>query len=180
MIRSIEDHAGPNGEAYGAPVKKRWPALFLYLSPKLSFMWTPNGETVTALKPSAFKPSRALVISALVQFCAIAHEDMALSRYTLPFWSRKRRLSALTLAGQAKPGVVPAAPRTDELHEAVRSFTGIARPVRVAFCSCEPDVRAAAYGSSKVAPTNSGDLNPGRRPADRAVMGPSFGGRRSR
>ena len=85
MIQSIEDHAGPNDEAYGAPVKKRCPALFLYLSPKLSFMWTPNGETVTALKPSAFKPSRALVISALVQFCAIAHEDMVLSRYTLPF-----------------------------------------------------------------------------------------------
>ena len=84
-IRSIEDHAGPNGEAYGASAKKRCPARFLYLSPKLPFIWTPNGETVTALKPSAFRPSRALVISASVQFCAIAHEDMALSRYTLPF-----------------------------------------------------------------------------------------------
>src|SRR6516165_8581195 len=107
MTQSIEVHAGPSGEAYGAPVKKRCPALFLYLSPKLSFMWTPNGETVTALKPSALQPSRALVISALVQFCAIAHEAMVLSRYTLPFWSRKRRLPALTLAGQAKVGVVP-------------------------------------------------------------------------
>src|SRR5262249_38449582 len=112
MIQSIEDHAGPNEEAYGGPVKKRCPALFSYLSPKLSFIWTPNGETVTALKPSAFRPSRALVISASVQFCAMAHEDMVLSRYTLPFWSRKRRLSALTLAGQAKVGVVPAARRT--------------------------------------------------------------------
>src|SRR5262245_38529634 len=122
MIQSIEVHAGPNDEAYGASVKNLSPALFLYLSPKLSFMWTPNGETVTALKPSSFKPSRALVISAFVQFCAMAHEDMVLSRYTLPFWSRKRRLSALTLAGQAKPGVVTAAPRIDELPEAVRSF----------------------------------------------------------
>src|SRR5262249_47273051 len=157
MIRSIEDHAGANDEAYRAPVKKRLPALFLYLSPKLSFMWTPNGETVTASKPSAFKPSRALVISALVQFCAIAHEDMVLSRYTSPFWSRKRRLSALTLAGQAKPGVVPAAPRTDELPEAVRSFPEFARSVRVPFRACEPGVRVAAYISSRVAPTISGE-----------------------
>jgi hypothetical protein len=82
-------------------------------------MWTPNGETVTALKPSDFNPSRALVISALVQFCAIAHEAMVLSRYTLPFWSRKRRLSALTLAGQANVEVVPAARCTDEPPEAV-------------------------------------------------------------
>src|SRR6516165_10405998 len=109
MIQSIDDHAGPNDEAYGAPVKNGCPALFLYLSPKLSFMWTPNGETVAALKPSAFRPSRALVISALVQFCAIAHEAMVLSKYTLPCWSRKRRLSALTLNGQAKYGAVPSA-----------------------------------------------------------------------
>src|SRR5690348_13332681 len=136
MIRSIEDHAGPNDEAYRAPVTKRWPALLLYLSPKLPFTWTPNGETVTAPKPRAFKPSRALVISASVQFCAIDQEDMALSRYTVPFWSRKRRLSALTLASQARPGVVPAAPRTDELPEAVRSFPEIARPVRVPSCGC--------------------------------------------
>src|SRR6516162_7836385 len=139
-IQSIDDHAGPNDEAYGAPVKKRCPALFLYLSPKLSFMRTPNGETVTALKPSDFKPSRALVISALVQFCAIAHEDMVLSRYTLPFWSRKRRLSALTLAGQAKVGGVAPAPRTDERPEAVRSFDEFSPPVRVPFLDCEPAV----------------------------------------
>src|SRR5262249_1192277 len=144
MIRSTEDHAGPNDEAYGTPVKKGWPALFLYLSPKLSFMWSPNGETVTALKPSAFKPSRALLISASVQFCAIAHEDMVLSRYTLPFWSRKRRSSALTLAGQAKPGVVPAAPRTDELPEAVRSFPAFEPPVRAPFPGGEPAARVAA------------------------------------
>src|SRR3954466_15373204 len=176
MIQSIEDHAGPNDEAYGAPVKKRWPALFLYLSPKLSFMWTPNGETVTALKPSAFKPSRALVISASVQFCAIAHEDMVLSRYTLPFRSRKRRSSALTLAGQANPGVVPAAPCTDELSEVVRSFPELALPVRVPFCGCDPGVRVTAYVSSKVAPTISGDLNAHRSPGDRAAMQPSLKG----
>src|SRR6516165_8203225 len=119
MTQSIEVHAGPSGEAYGAPVKKRCPALFVYLSPKLSFMWTPNGETVTALKPSAFKPSRAPVISALVQFCAMAHEDTALSKYTLPLWSRKQRLSALTLAGQANVGAAPAAGCTDGPPEVV-------------------------------------------------------------
>ena len=76
MIQSIEDHAGPNDEAYGASVKKLCPALFLYLSPKLSFMWTPNGETVTALKPSAFKPSRALGdfgIGAVLCHCPRGH-----------------------------------------------------------------------------------------------------------
>src|SRR5271163_3136575 len=151
MIQSIEDHAGPNDEAYGASVKKRCPALFLYLSPKLSFMWTPNGETVTALKPSAFNPSRALVISALVHFCAIAHEDIALSRYTLPFWSRKRRLSALTLSGQAKVGIVPAARCTDVPAEAVPSFAEFGRPVRVPLAGCEPRVQVAANVSSKVA-----------------------------
>ena len=138
--------------------------MFLYLSPKLSFMWTPNGETVTALKPSAFKPSSALVISALVQFCAMAHEDMVLSRYTLPFWSRKRRFSALTLAGQAKVGVVPAASCMEELPEAVPSF-----PRPVPFCGGEPDVGVAANVSSKIAATISRDLNTYKRLKDRVV-----------
>ena len=35
MIQSIEVHAGPNDEAYGASVNNHCPALFLYLSPKL-------------------------------------------------------------------------------------------------------------------------------------------------
>src|SRR5262245_30603416 len=156
MIQSIEVHAGPNDEAYGASLKNLCPALFLYLSPKLSFMWTPNGETVTALKPSAFKPTRALVISALVQLCAMAHEAIVLSRYTLPFWSRKRRCSALTLAGQAKVGVVPAASCMEELPEAVPSFP---RPVRVPLSGDEPDMGVGANVSSKIAATISRDLN---------------------
>src|SRR4029077_14257734 len=43
-------------EAYGLPLKKLLPALFLYRSPKLSFIWTPNGDTVTALNLRAFRP----------------------------------------------------------------------------------------------------------------------------
>jgi hypothetical protein len=177
MIQSIEVHAGPNDEAYGAPVKNLCPALFFYLSPKLSFMWTPNGETVTALKPSAFKPTRALVISALVQFCAMAHEDMVLGRYTLPFWSRKRRSSALTLAGQAKVGVVPVTSSAEELSEAVPSFP---RPARVPFCGGEPDVGVAANVGSKVAATISRDLNTYKRLKDRVVTERSVCGVRSR
>ena len=83
----------------------------------------------------------------------MAHEDIALSRYTLPFWSRKRRFSALTLAGQAKAGVVPAASCTEELPEAVPSFPKVARPVQVPFSSGEPDAGVAANVGSNVAAT---------------------------
>jgi hypothetical protein len=38
VTQSIEDQAGPRDEAYGLPLKKLWPALFLYRSPKLSFI----------------------------------------------------------------------------------------------------------------------------------------------
>src|SRR4029079_8543469 len=87
------------------------------------------------------------------------HEDMVLSRYTLPFWSRKRRLSALTLAGQAKVGVAPAASCTDDPPEAGPSFPEVARPVRVPFFGCEPDAGIAANVSSTIAATISRDLN---------------------
>ena len=115
------------------------------------------------------------MISALVQFCAMAHEDMVLSRYTLPFWSRKRRFSALTLAGQAKVGVVPVASSAEELPEAVPSF-----PRPVPFCGGEPDVGVAANVSSKIAATISRDLNSYKRLKDRVATERSVCGVRSR
>src|ERR1041384_346522 len=80
ITQSIEVHAGPSDEACGLPLKKLWPALFLYRSPKLSFIWTPKGETVTALNFRAFSPSKACVISASEQFCDIAQDDMVFRR----------------------------------------------------------------------------------------------------
>src|SRR4030095_12337755 len=80
ITQSMEDQAGPRDEAYGLPVKKPWPALFLYRSPTLSFICTPNGDTVTALNLRAFRPSKACVISALEQFCDMAQDDIVFKR----------------------------------------------------------------------------------------------------
>jgi len=84
---------------------------------------------------------------------------MVLSRYTFPFWSRKRRFSTPTLTGQAKLKADPAEGSTDELPEAVSSFSEVAPPVGVPFSGGEPDVGIAANVSIKVAATISRDLN---------------------
>ena len=87
---SIVAQAGPSDEANGVPVKKPCPATFSYFT-QSAWMPTPFGATLTALKPRPASASSASVISALVRFCAIPHDEKIFIRYVSPNWSTTLR-----------------------------------------------------------------------------------------
>ena len=71
------------------------------------------------------------MISALVQFCAMAHEDMVLSRYTLPFWSigppRHQSEAGGISAGLGRPGEIAKRKKSQIIYldtDPVRSHRG--------------------------------------------------------
>ena len=60
-------------------------------STQSAWMPTPFGATLTALNPRLATPSSAVVISALVRFCAMPHDEKTFIRYGSPNWSTTLR-----------------------------------------------------------------------------------------